>query len=205
MTVDRSLWIRACLVACAGTLAPAAFAASGEGLTASADNLAWARWQGRVSLVTAAPAWRADLAGADGSGLKLGTARLLGDYYFLQRDYGAGVAGGFRATSGVIVGSRAAPWSPGAAGSGFSVERRSAGIPVLVSADTSTVPYVGIGYSGASLRGGWAFSADLGVMSLNPGGAVKLGRVFGNIQNLDDVVRELRLSPVLQLGVSYSF
>jgi hypothetical protein len=38
-------------------------------------------------------------------------------------------------------------------------------------------------------------------MALNPGSGLRLGRG----QSLDDVVRDMRLTPVLQLGVSYSF
>jgi len=29
--------------------------------------------------------------------------------------------------------------------------------------------------------------------------------VFGGTQNLDDVVRDMKLTPVVQLGASYSF
>jgi len=207
MKTARRPWPASAVAALVTMFSTAAFGVSGEGLTAAADSVGWSRWQGRVSLVTGAPSWRADLATVDGPGPKFGAARVLGDYYFVQKDYGPGAAAGFRATSGLIVGSRAAPWSPapslGAAGTGISIERRS--LAAASAADSGTVPYLGLGWSGASLRSGWAFSADLGVMSLNPGGAVKFGRVLGNLQNLDDVVRELRLAPVLQLGVSYSF
>lgn len=205
MKTARRSWPSTGVAALLAMLGTAAFGASGEGLTPDADGIGWSRWQGRVSLVTGAPAWRSDLAVVDGPVLKFGSARLLGDYYFSQKDFGAGAVGGFRATSGLIVGSRALPWSPavGPAGGGISIERRVLG-PTGAN-DSATVPYVGVGWSGASLRSGWAFSADLGVMSLNPGGAVKFGRVLGNLQNLDDVLRDLRLSPVLQLGVSYAF
>lgn len=195
---------RAAAALVSAVLSGACCAASGEGLTPDVDSIGWSRWQGRISLVTAAPAWRADLASGDNSGLSFGSARLLGDYYFSSRDLRTGTAGGFRATSGLLVGSRLTPWSPtlGASGTGISVERR---VLAASAVDNGTVPYVGLGWSGASLRSGWAFSADLGVMSLNPGGAVKFGRVLGNLQNLDDVLRDMRLSPMLQLGVSYSF
>ncbi|MEO7339001.1 MAG: hypothetical protein ABIV63_20700, partial [Caldimonas sp.] len=63
----------------------------------------------------------------------------------------------------------------------------------------------GIGYTGLSPHGGWSFRADLGLVSLSPGGAVRLGRLVTGNQNLDDAVRDLRLSPVMQLGVSYAF
>jgi hypothetical protein len=66
------------------------------------------------------------------------------------------------------------------------------------------VPYVGIGYSGLkALRatgGGWGFSADLGVMALQPRSAVRFGQ-----QPAYETLRELQFSPLLQVGASYSF
>jgi predicted glycoside hydrolase/deacetylase ChbG (UPF0249 family) len=55
------------------------------------------------------------------------------------------------------------------------------------------------------VRGGWSFNADLGLVSQTRNGAVKLGRVMTGSQSLDDAVREMRWSPLVQLGVSYSF
>jgi len=54
-------------------------------------------------------------------------------------------------------------------------------------------------------KGGWGFSADLGLLALNPASAVRFGRSLGAGQSLEDTLREMRLSPVLQLGASYSF
>jgi hypothetical protein len=79
-----------------------------------------------------------------------------------------------------------------------------------------SVPYAGIGYSTASAlsTGGpqrglvsstWSFSVDLGVMALAPRSSVRFGGADGSQSRLDDMLRELRLSPLLQLGVSYSF
>ena len=92
----------------------------------------------------------------------------------------------------------------------FSVDRRLLDAPSGLSnsdgaTDSATLPYLGVGYSGLSLRGGWSFSADLGLVAFAPGNAVKLGRVIGGTQGLDDLLRDLRMSPVIQLGVSYSF
>jgi hypothetical protein len=39
----------------------------------------------------------------------------------------------------------------------------------------------------------------------NPSNAGRLGRLFGSGQNLDDLVRDLRMTPMFQLGVSYAF
>jgi hypothetical protein len=66
----------------------------------------------------------------------------------------------------------------------------------------AAVPYIGIGWSGVSVRGGWGVSADLGVAGRS-GGSGGL-RVNSN-QPLDDLLRELRIAPMVQLGVSYAF
>ena len=93
----------------------------------------------------------------------------------------------------------------GISGRAFSVDRRAVPSFALASADVSTdsAAYMGLGYSSLRTRGGWGFSADVGVMALSPSSVVKLGR--SGTQSLDDVLREMRLSPLLHLGVSYSF
>lgn len=80
-----------------------------------------------------------------------------------------------------------------------------------------SVPYAGIGYSTASppfagtgpqrglVSSTWSFSVDLGVMALAPRSSVRFGGADSSQGRLDDMLRELRLSPLLQLGVSYSF
>ena len=193
-------------------VAPAAWALDeGDGLQA----LELPRLQGRVRLGygSAAP----DIAAP--ATAKLSGASVLGDYYFVGRLVTRdGDSSGFRATTGVFLGSRLGLWGgygPAALSSSLvSVERHSFS---LVSAqpgesasnssnnDGGAVPYVGLGYSSSSLKGGWGFSADLGVMALNPGSALRLGRSLGSVQSAEDLVRDLRLSPVVQIGASYSF
>jgi hypothetical protein len=122
--------------------------------------------------------------------------------------------GGFRATSGLLIGGRST--GLGAVSTPTSgllaTDRRLFGAsaapltyPADPSVDNTTLPYIGIGYSNLSTKSGWHFSADLGVVSQSPGNVVRFGRVFGGSQSLDDVVRDMRLAPVVQLGVSYSF
>ena len=200
-------------------MALSAQASEGEGLTAAP------RWQGRVLLGTG-PSSNAlgnaaeKFSSANGA-VTVRSFSVLGDYYFGNRvanraamgEPRDALGGGFRATSGLLVGQRSGafpmPTALGAANSArnFSVDLRSAQLPMAeqASGESNAVPYVGLGYTGASAKGGWGFSADVGVMALNPGSAVKLGRVVGGTQNLDDVLREMRVSPTLQLGVSYSF
>ena len=67
----------------------------------------------------------------------------------------------------------------------------------------ATVPYLGLGYNDRPLRSGWGFTADVGVMALRPSGGLRLDR--GGVPTVDDVQRDLRLAPVLQLGASYAF
>jgi hypothetical protein len=64
------------------------------------------------------------------------------------------------------------------------------------------VPYLGVGYSSASLRRGWGFAADVGLMALSPG---TVGGAFSGQRSTEEVLRDLRLTPTLQLGVTYSF
>lgn len=186
---------------------------NGDGLVVNADEFQWPRWQGRLSMGAATPGWSNSLGTLGNAGASVGSLSLMSDYYLTGSLLGAKRAGGFRATSGVMIGPRSQAWAgpvPGSAGGVFSVDRRLFGqapavLPGDASTDSSTLPYLGVGYTGLSPRGGWSFHADLGLVSLNPSGAVKLGRVFTGTQSLDDTVRDMHWSPVLQLGVSYSF
>jgi hypothetical protein len=181
----------------------------------AAEGLTWPQWLGGLRLEMSVQAGTADPAGSAGRLATLSGTSLLGDYYFGRYSLREGDASGFRATTGLFLGSRLGPWSgqtPAAlSGSLLSVERQSFSLlapPPHADAagpDAGTVPYLGLGYSGNSMQSGWGFNADLGLMALNPGSAVRLGRVFGGGQTLDDAVRELRLSPLVQLGVARSF
>lgn len=180
-----------------------AHAGQGDGLKWQDDSLSWARWQARLALSQPAPLWRATLGGDDGTGFKPRSVSIMGDYLFARLQSANGAAGVLRATSGLVVGPRPALWigQPGGSAGNLAPERRLLGD---LRGDPSALPYVGIGYSGLSGRSGWNFSADFGLMALGAGNAVRLGR-SGAYQGLDDLVRELRLTPVLQVGASYAF
>lgn len=227
-SVFRSTVLAAATAAGAVASAPAIAAdesaaplADGSGLRAPGEA-PWPRWQGRLGLTTPLPAAGPSampvlprLGGEIGI-LAQQSVSLLGDYYFVQQgslDAGSRYGGGFRATGGLLLGHRATPWSavlpsggPAALGSGFSIERRQLHDGGLGSdgGDLGGVPYLGVGYTGLrSLRatgGGWAFSADVGVMALQPNSAFRLGQ-----QAISETLRELQFSPLLQVGVSYSF
>lgn len=205
-------WVMAVLSAVG--VVGAAHAVQGDGLVPSADA-AWPRWQGRLSMGTTTPLLRSDTVNADGASVKLGGASLLGDFYFARSMRGQGSGSGFRATSGVLLGSRAgtllnASAAAGLSGRSFNVERRSLGGLALPSSaenapDSGAIPYVGVGYTGLAGKGSWGFSADFGLMAQTPGSAVKLGRAFSGNQSLDDALRDMRFAPLVQVGVSYSF
>jgi len=208
-TVWMSVWGCAALI---GLASVPVFAADGDSLTLNPDQLPWARWQSRLSLGTSTSStnWLGGQAGYGQQANKVNSASLMGDYYFGRSLVGPGSTGGFRATSGVIFGPRTSPLSSGqptlAAGNAFSIGSRLFGgqntLPTSTdaSADSATLPYLGFGYTGLSARNGWSFSADLGLVAQQPGG-LKMIRS----QSLDDVVREMRLAPLVQLGASYAF
>ena len=205
------MWMLAGLIA----LAPAPFTASAQaadGTGLAPNTEAWARWQGRFSFGAAAPAWRAGWADINPAGRTPNRLSLMGDYYLSASLIGAGSVGGLRATSGVILGPRYQPWlgQSGGAGGSFSIDSRSFGPTAMPytndpAGDTTILPYLGLGYTGLAARSGWSFSADLGLVAQSPGNASRLGRALGGGQSLDEAVRDLRLAPLFQVGVSYSF
>lgn len=76
-----------------------------------------------------------------------------------------------------------------------------------------SVPYAGISYTSSShspaarglVASSWSFNIDLGVMALAPRSSVRLGAAPSTQDRMDDLLRELRLTPLLQLGVFYAF
>ena len=186
--------------------APAAHAQGGLRVDDStqAQTTAWPRWQARLGLITTSPV-------DAGSRWQLSAGQLLGDYYWSGlRPAGVGRSGGFRATSGLLLGQRslalAAPAPPAANGSGLSLSRTIRLSPVATDLHEalSAVPYVGIGYSGIALHRGWGFTADVGLAG-TAGGLRPRREGALSSQGVDDLLRELRLTPVLQFGASYAF
>lgn len=191
MRKDMSRWMGAvavCSLMCAG--------ASAEGLRSSLVD--WDRVQGRVTLTTLS-SLRADGSTLD-AGTRIGSVGLMGDY-FLGNNLDTSSAG-LRATSGFWLGSRSVP---GWTGNGLTVNNQR-GLTYPLNdpiSDSSTTPYLGVGYSTSTK--GWGVTADFGLMALNPRSAGRLGGVFNGTQTLDDTLRDMRWAPLLQLGVSYSF
>jgi hypothetical protein len=184
---------------------PQGLVAQGPGFGA-ADSASttpvWPRLQARLFAVPFAALPQTVRLGAD-PGFGLGASpTVVGDLYFSSSLLGPRVAGGFRASSGWLLGSGLVAPDTGAEGwhdSGLARAPAPAG-----AAPALGLPYLGIGYTGVSVRGGWGVSADLGLVATNPG-ALRAGRSWQSTQAVDELMRELRLTPLVRLGVSYAF
>jgi hypothetical protein len=163
-------------------------AGAGNGLVPPADTLETTHWQARFEVDNPASLGRplATNWALDQSPL---TGRLVGDYRMDTLRFGQ--TGGLRLTSGVLVNLR----NPATNGLGMTPS---------VDNPSAAQPYAGIGYSGAGSRGDWGFSAELGLAAQNPGAAVQFGRLFNGV-SFGDTVRDLRLQPMIRLGMNYAF
>ncbi len=199
------------LMTCLLMAAPLAPAVAESGLRISSgaaqERAAWPQWQARFGLATVGSALDGNMR------WQLSAGQVLSDYYWSGlRPAGVSRAGGFRATSGLLLGPRSlalgTPALASSQGIGLTWSRswRLASGPAEASAEPwSVTPYVGLGYSAVSLRGGWGFTADLGLARTTDGLRTRRDSSLGAAQGMDDLLRELRLTPVLQFGASYTF
>lgn len=212
--MDKRLGVRTALAAALTTLVGAS--ASADGLKPPTDTAFWSLTTHNLRLNALAietTPWRSALAAPDGLGpdLPAGGA-VTGDYYFAPDADPRLPRTGFRASSALLfrpmgmsmtdvaLSSRAATFGSTSrllSGSGLAGDAASEGI--------ATLPYLGVGYSGLWAKSGWGFWADIGVVVQGPGSALGLGRVLSGSQGADELMRELRLAPMLQLGVNYAF
>lgn len=166
---------------------------AGSGLTLPPDALMASNWQARFEFDQPTMIVR-----SFGSPWALGqapwalgqthlTGRLFSDYRIDALRFGQ--TGGFKLTSGVVVNLRAVSTT----GLAFNTDGASV-----------AQPYAGIGYSGAGERGDWSFSAELGLAAQNPGAATQFGRLFNGV-SFGDAVRDLRIQPMIRLGMNYAF
>lgn len=159
----------------------ATVASAADGLVAKAPDALWFGVQPRVTLQTAplAPWWQARLGDTASAARGVQSGSFVGDYYFAQPSYGR-----FRATGGLWM-------NQPAGGDGWA-----------------SAPYLGLGYSSPATWAGVTLSADLGLAAeTSPVNTASsgLGRALLGVQGAESSRRELRLSPVLQLGVRYAF
>lgn len=179
------------------------------GLLPPTDSELWPSLRARIAIQTAvvSPVLMAGLS-SEGQGLRGGA--VLGDYVFAEPSFGS-----FRATSGVILGQPGeAPRFGMPTSAGLMAGYSRLGLSVDTSAQPTlnsqsnawqAAPYVGLGYSSPLGGSGFSLSADLGLMAevFTPG-TPTLRAPLG-VQGSDIQRRELRLSPVLQFGMRYTF
>lgn len=203
-----------------GLLCAAGAAVAGSGLNVDKIGGYWSAQQTRLQLnatvVDAAMPWAHGGVAYGWAGPAATAASLGGDYYFSKNLVDAAAPqSGLRASSALLVRPSGVSlsqlaWASRSMSSFAAPSRPVLGYrgAALVDAQAPTVdalPYVGIGYSDYSLKSGWGFWADIGLVVQSPGAIGGLGRSLSGTQGLDDMVRELQLSPMLQLGVNYSF
>ena len=189
-------------------LAAAAPTQAQNGLQAPTAATSWPQWQGRFALGLS-PQTLNDSTRLRGSSL-------LGDYYFYRHPMTSLTSplGGFRATSGLMLGGSSTRRLLTGLGADLTSGRAvglSGGLLSLQplgwpnESDNNNASYLGLGYTLMSLRGGWGLSADIGLATTTRSNAA-LGSGLGlGRSSLEDNLRDLRLTPLLQLGLSYSF
>lgn len=188
-----------------GLASAALGAGAAQGLSLPAAETLWPQWQARITLMTTGGTALAlaplSYSGAAPSGLRGGA--LVGDYVFAAPAFGR-----FRASGGVLSGHLGGlPLANALAGQRLGVDVQRGVAPAWgQGAETPAArPYIGLGFSGAAGLAGLSLTADLGLVAEQPEAAVGLGRaLFGN-QGMERSLRELRLAPVMQLGVRYTF
>ena len=193
------------------TLMGASFAHGADGLATKSElsTQTWPRLQGRLQLNTQDGS-TTPLAELRAGGTRLLSASLLGDYYLTGSWLGQRSSGGLRATSGLLVGPMSLTLGGGSLStqSGLTLNRQSFNLLSLsgdVADYNTTMPYIGIGYTGQSTRGTWGFNADFGLVGIGAKGGLRLGSSASQAQGLDETLREMRFKPVIQMGLSYAF
>jgi hypothetical protein len=194
-------------VVLAGSVCMAGAAWAQQGLQLKPNPHAFTSWQARLQVSQSQDDEGLSFDARRGS--RLLSANLLADYYLTGSGLGSGTRGGLRATGGLMLG----PMSLLQSSSGVALGRGATLTPSLSAGSRSlslltgperepnlSLSYVGVGYTSYSLRGGWGFSADVGVVG---GGAA--GLRLGNSAPQSELSSDLRYKPIVQFGVSYSF
>jgi hypothetical protein len=177
-------------------------AVAGEGLVPPAAESLWPQWSARIAVQTAemAPLTLSRLLDGGAPQRVWQGGSVLGDYTFASPAYGS-----FRASGGLMIGSQGgAPLFAASAGPrlGLGVQGGSYG---AAAGNDTALPYLGLGFSGAAWRNAISITADFGLVAEHAGAAGDVGRALFGSQGMDSALREMRLSPVFQVGVRYTF
>jgi hypothetical protein len=174
-------------------------------LAAPTADLLWPHWQARITLQSASVSSVSLQGLADTGGMQrtFQGGGIFGDYYFANRSFGS-----FRASGGLMAGAiGGAPLAVTAPGPRLGLSLSGSNLPLAgVGLESlTTVPYLGLGFTGTRWLDGLSVTADIGIVAEHgPLAGGSRVAVFGS-QAMDNAVRELRLSPVMQLGVRYTF
>jgi len=193
------------LLAAASACLCSASALASNGLLPPANNTLWPSLSARVTIQTAAVS-PLSVAGLVKPGQSLRGAALLGDYVFAQPSFGS-----FRATSGVVFGAHGGAPTLSASGLGpcsrLGLAHSQGNARALAGPADGwhTTPYLGLGFSSPLDISGFSLSADLGWVAENTGIGEPGARAPLGVQGSDNQRRELRLSPLLQFGMRYTF
>lgn len=184
-------------------------AQASDGLVAPRAEALWPQWQARVAVQTTAlsPLSVSGLLHQDGAGAARAAqgGAIFGDYYFAQPAFGS-----FRASGGLMLGSMGgAPQLAGLASPRLGLALQSLGGAAANGGNAAegggTVPYLGLGFVSSAWRNSLSLTADFGWVAAQPSAMGGVGRaIFGN-QAWESALREIRIAPVLQLGVRYAF
>jgi hypothetical protein len=169
-------------VACACLSPGGALAA--DGLLPPAQGSLWPSLSARITIQTAAVS-PLSLTGLSEPGQGLRGGALLGDYVFAQPSFGS-----FRATGGMVLGAHG-------------------GAPSFVAGGPAdgwqAAPYLGLGFSSPLGDSRFSLSADLGWVAETTGLGMRPNSAPLGMQGSESQRRELRLSPLLQFGMRYTF
>ena len=178
-------------------------AQAADGLaTPSAESL-WPQWQARLALqTTVAP--RSNLWSLAERSSQPRTAQggaLLGDYYFAQPTLGH-----FRASGGLMYGAWGGAPSAAANGNRWGLLIQSLnGAQTAATDSLGTVPYLGLGFTSAAWRNAWYLTADVGWVAEQPSALGGVSRALQGSLGWDQALRDMRLAPLLQLGIRMVF
>jgi hypothetical protein len=194
-----------------GPMAERGMAGAGGNGLALRDNGPWPNWEGRIGAVIDRPVNPLRdsfvLAQPVEGGLRVRSLHLLADHY---------VEGGFRATVGLVSGEAGqAWWSSGDHGGGLNLSLQqldTLGSPLGLGRRNllpQAQAYVGAGYSARSnalgLGSNWRFNADFGLLNTDPDGIDRFTGVLQGDRSFGDMVRGLRMRPVVKVSLGYAF
>lgn len=174
---------------------------AGSGIALPQGQELWPSLSARVTVQAAAVSPLKLARWGELQAMEFSGGAVLGDYVFAQPSFGS-----FRATSGLVFGQPGQMPQFGvasyAAGSRLGLALgQGSGAGGRVEA-WQTTPYLGLGFSSALGDSSFSLSADLGLLA-EP---AALGSSDGlRLRPGEAQRRELRVSPLLQLGVRYSF